>query len=105
MGPTREKVPPPAQEVRISPSELAALLLQSILLAASLGFAATIVLTRMTAIPRPIAFGLGLELGLLVSYPTIRIVARANGTQLGLGAWFLVTLLPAALAVTILGVL
>lgn len=91
--------------IEITPEELAALLLQSILLAASLGFMAAIVLAQFTPTPRPLAFGLGLELGLMVSYPTMRIVARTNSARLGLAKWFLITLVPSSLGVLILAVL
>lgn len=91
--------------VRVGPDELAALVFQSILLAASLGFMAAIVMSRILPVARPLAFGLGLEVGLLASYPTMRIVARANGTRLGFGKWFLVTLVPSVLAVTLLSIL
>ena len=61
-----------------------------------------ILLARVAIFPRPIAFGLGLEAGLLSSYPTMRLIARANGSTLGFGTWAAITLLPAALGITIL---
>jgi hypothetical protein len=67
-----------------------------------MGFAVAIVVSQVTDLPRPIAFGLGLEGGLLSSYPTMRLVARANGSLLSFGKWAAITLAPAALGVTIL---
>lgn len=90
--------------VEIRPEELAALVLQSVLLAASLAFVAAILLARLTPVPRAIAFGLGFEVGLLVSYPTMRIVARANGSSLSFLRWLAVTIVPAVLGITILSV-
>lgn len=102
------RVPPAGsagrRDIGIAPEELAALVLQSILLAASLAFVAAILLSRLTPMPRPIAFGLGFEVGLLVSYPTMRIVARANGSRLGFWKWLAVTIVPAVLGITILSV-
>ncbi|HEU5161624.1 MAG TPA: hypothetical protein VFV54_00625 [Thermoanaerobaculia bacterium] len=88
--------------VDLQPGELAGLLLQSLLLAGSLGFAVAVILSQATTLPRPVSFGLGLEAGLLSSYPTMRLVARANGAVLGFGKWAAITLVPAALGVTIL---
>ena len=88
--------------VELRPGELGGLVLQSILLAGSMGFAVAILLARLDMLPRAIAFGLGLEAGLLASYPTMRLVARANGSALGFGKWAAITLLPAALGITIL---
>lgn len=88
--------------VELRPGEIGGLVLQSVLLAGSMGFAVAIILARFTIFPRPIAFGLGLEAGLLASYPTMRLVARSNGSRLGFGTWAAITLLPAALGITIL---
>lgn len=96
--------PQDERSVRVGPNELAALLFQSILLAASLGFMTAIVLSRLTPLPRPVAFGIGLELGLLASYPTMRIVARSHGTALGFWKWLGLTLVPSVLGITLLSV-
>lgn len=108
MGPMERsgahRDPQKGPEVRVGPDELAALLFQTILLAASLGFMAATVLSRLSPLPRPLAFGLGLEIGLLASYPTIRIVARSNGTVLGFWKWFGLTLVPSVLGITLLSV-
>lgn len=93
---------PPRGGVEIRPGELGGLVLQSVLLAGSMGFVVAILLARVAIFPRPIAFGLGLEAGLLSSYPTMRLIARANGSTLGFGTWAAITLLPAALGITIL---
>jgi hypothetical protein len=98
----------PASERRtvwIGPAELAALLIQSMLLAASFGFMLATVLGRFTAFPRNLAFGIGLEVGLLISYPTMRIIARAGGNALPFLKWFAITLVPAALGITLVSVL
>jgi hypothetical protein len=86
----------------LRPDDLAGLLVQSLLLAASLGFTAAIVLTQFTPLPRAIAFAGGLELGLLASYPTMRLIARANGSILGFWKWAAITVLPAGLGLAIL---
>ncbi|MGH9456541.1 MAG: hypothetical protein ACRD2J_02760 [Thermoanaerobaculia bacterium] len=96
--------PPGGRRVDIGPEELAGLVLQSILFAAALAFIASVLLARLTPLPRPLAFGIGLEAGLLSSYPTMRIVARANGAGLGFGTWAAVTIVPTALGVAILAV-
>lgn len=88
--------------VELRAGELAGLVLQSLLLAGSMGFAMAVILSQTTPLPRPIAFGLGLEAGLLASYPTMRLVARANGTSLGFAKWAAITLLPSGLGLTIL---
>ncbi|HSN69057.1 MAG TPA: hypothetical protein VLV48_07415 [Thermoanaerobaculia bacterium] len=88
--------------VDLQPGELGGLLLQSLLLAGSMGFAVAVILSQATALSRPIAFGIGLEAGLLSSYPTMRLVARANRSVLGFGKWAAITLVPATLGVTIL---
>lgn len=93
---------PPRGGLEIRPGELGGLVLQSVLLAGSMGFVVAILLARITLLPRPIAFGLGLEAGLLSSYPTMRLIARANGSRLGFWTWAAITLLPAALGITIL---
>ncbi len=88
--------------MELGPGELAGLVVQSVLLAGSMGFVVAILLARVTLLPRAIAFGLGLEAGLLASYPTMRLIARANGSRLGFWAWAAITLLPTALGTTIL---
>jgi hypothetical protein len=88
--------------VDLRPGELGGLVLQSVLLAGSMGFAVAVILSQATPLPRPIAFALGLEAGLLSSYPTMRLVARANGTSLGFAKWAAITLLPSGLGLTIL---
>lgn len=98
--PTSEK-----RTVWIGPAELAALLLQSMVLAASFGFMLATILGRFTSVPRPLAFGLGLEVGLLISYPTMRIIARAGGSSLPFLKWFAITLVPSALGITLVSVL
>ncbi len=102
MKDSRQRDDPSPGGVELRPGDLGGLLLQSLLLAGSMGFAVAIILAQVTALHRPIAFGLGLEAGLLSSYPTMRVVARANGSKLGFGKWAAITLLPAALGVTIL---
>lgn len=94
--------PPSPGGVELRPGELAGLVVQSVLLAGSMGFVVAILLARVSIFPRPIAFGLGLEAGLLASYPTMRLIARANGSTLGFWTWAAITLLPAALGITIL---
>jgi len=104
----RVKPSDPSSEKRnvwIGPAELAALLLQSMVLAASFGFMLATVLGRFTSLPRAFAFGVGLEVGLLISYPTMRIIARSGGTPLSFLKWFAITLVPAALGVTLVSVL
>ena len=91
----------PLDSVRITTGELAALLIQSVLFASATGLLAAILGMRLFAWPRPLAFGAGLELGLLLSYPTIRLVGRANGAQLGFGKWAAMTMVPTILAVLI----
>lgn len=104
----RVKSPDTAPEKRtvwIGPAELAALLLQSMVLAASFGFMLATVLGRFTSFPRALAFGIGLEVGLLISYPTMRIIARAGGNALSFPKWFAITLVPTALGITLVSVL
>jgi hypothetical protein len=93
---------PGAGGVELRPGELGGLVLQSLLLAGSMGFAVAVILAQATPLPRPIAFVLGLEAGLLSSYPTMRLVARANGAPLGFAKWAAITLLPSGLGLTIL---
>lgn len=95
---------PAGSRLEIGPGELAGLVLQSVLFAAALAFIAGVLLAGFTPLPRPVAFGAGLELGLLASYPTMRLVARANGSRLGFLSWAAVTLVPTALGVAILAV-
>ena len=102
MKPSERPGVPSRGIVDLQPGELGGLLVQSLLLAGSMGFAVAVVLSQATGLPRPIAFGLGVEAGLLSSYPTMRLVARANRSVLGFGKWVAITLLPAALGVTIL---
>ena len=102
MKPSERPGVPTRGIVDLQPGELGGLLIQSLLLAGSMGFAVAVVLSQATGLPRPIAFGLGLEAGLLSSYPTMRLVARANQSALSFGKWAAITLLPAALGVTIL---
>ncbi|HEY0788710.1 MAG TPA: hypothetical protein VGE86_08690 [Thermoanaerobaculia bacterium] len=101
-GPKPRPAPAPGGGVELRPGELAGLVFQSALLAGSMGFVVAILLARIEIFPRPIAFGLGLEAGLLASYPTMRLIARANGSALGFWTWAAITLLPAALGITIL---
>lgn len=91
--------------VWVGATELAALLIQSMALAASFGFMMATIMGRFTSLPRSLAFGVGLELGLLISYPTMRLIARSGGTSLGFLKWLAMTLVPAALGVTLVGVL
>ena len=63
------------------------------------------VLGRFTPFPRAVAFGIGLEVGLLISYPTMRIIARAGGSSLPFLKWFAITLVPSALGIALVSVL
>jgi hypothetical protein len=101
-APDAPRNPDPQGGVELRPGELGGLVLQSVLLAGSMGFVVAILLARIMVLPRPVAFGLGLEAGLLASYPTMRLIARANGSRLGFWTWAAITLLPAALGITIL---
>lgn len=105
MQPAPRPRPPAPGGVELRPGELAALLLQSILLAISVGFMAALLFGRYLPLSRPIAFGLGLEVGLLISFPTIRIVARSDGTDLRFSTWIGITLIPSALGIVLLTVL
>jgi hypothetical protein len=96
---------PEKRTVWIGPAELAALLLQSMVLAASFGFMLATMMGRFTSVPRALAFGIGLEVGLLISYPTMRIIARSGGTSLPFLKWIAITLVPAALGITLVSVL
>ena len=98
---------PPSEKrtVWIGPAELAALLLQSMVLAASFGFMLATLLGRFTPFPRALAFGIGLEVGLLISYPTMRIIARSGGSSLPFLKWFAITLVPTALGIALVSVL
>lgn len=89
----------------VQPGELVALLLQSLLLAASLGFMVATLLGRFTPLPRPFAVGLGLEAGLLVSYTTMRLVARSSGSSLGFLQWLAITTIPTGLGMVLVAVL
>ena len=80
-------------------------MLQSMVLAASFGFMLVTVMGRFTSLPRAVSFGLGLEVGLLISYPTMRIIARSGGTALPFWKWLAITLVPTALAITLVSVL
>jgi hypothetical protein len=92
----------PSEGVSLRPGDLAGLVLQSVLLAGAMGFTVAVILGQAGVLPRPVAFGTGLEAGLLASYPTMKIVARANGSRLTFATWAGVTLAAAALGMTIL---
>jgi hypothetical protein len=94
----------PEEKITVSRGELAAFLLQSVLLAAAMAFSAAIVLQRTLLVPRSFASGIGLLIGMLCSYPTIRILGRADGVDFSFLKWFAISFSAAAFATVAVGV-
>ena len=94
----------PLERIHISRGELAALLIQSVMLAAAMTFSVAIVFQRHAGMSRAIASGTGLLVGLLCSYPTIRMLGRADGINFSFYKWFAISLAAAALATLVIGV-
>ena len=74
------------------------------MLAADMAFTAAILLPRALSVPRSVASGIGLLIGMLCSYPTIRILGRADGVQFSFLKWFAISISAAAFATAAIGV-
>lgn len=94
----------PPDRITVTRGELAAFLLQSVLLAAAMAFSAAVVLQRAFSTPQSIASGIGLLIGMLCSYPTIRILGRADGIDFSFMKWFAISFSAAAFATVAVGV-
>jgi len=92
--------------IYVSHRELALLLFQSLLLGATTAFSVNVVLAHFDAIIRPAAASsAGLFCGLLASYQSIRLYARAGGYRLGFGKWLVICFANALFVALVLSVL
>lgn len=92
--------------IYISPLELTLLFFQSLLVGATTAFSAKYIFDDFAPmIPRILATAGGLFLGLLVSYPSIRVFARAGGYRLGFFKWFVICIGNALFVMIVLSVL
>ncbi|HEY5610564.1 MAG TPA: hypothetical protein VIL97_05110 [Thermoanaerobaculia bacterium] len=92
--------------IYVSHRELAFLLFQSLLLGATTAFSMKIVLAHFAEIIRPaVASSVGLFCGLLASYQSIRLYARAGGYRLGFAKWLVICIANALFVAIVLSVL
>ena len=89
----------------VTRGEIAGFLIQSVVLASSMAFTTGIVIRRLFSWPLSLACGLGLLAGMLCSYPTIRLLGRADGIQFSFVKWLAISFSAAALASTAISVL
>ena len=100
----REMEPEQDEKLQITRGELAAFLVQSVMLAAAMAFSAAIVFQRNVGMSRAFASGIGLLIGLVCSYPSIRVLGRADGINFSFFKWFAISFGAAAFATLIIGV-
>ena len=92
------------EKLYISRGELALFLVMSVMLAAAMAFSTAIVFQRGAGLSRAFASGFGLLVGLICSYPSIRILGRADGINFSFFKWFAISFGAAAFATLIIGV-
>jgi hypothetical protein len=94
-----------SERIFVTRGEIAGFLIQSVALASSMAFTTGVVIRQLLSWPLSLACGLGLLAGMLCSYPTIRLLARADGTQFSFVKWLAIAFSAAALASTAISVL
>ena len=86
----------------VTPGEVLLLTVQSLLLAASLAVNALFFLRHYLGVSAAGASATGLLAGLIVSYPTMRIMAGADGVALPFYKWLAVCIAAAGIAFALL---
>lgn len=102
-SPRQENGTPP-DRIMVTRGEIAAFLLQSVALAAAMAFTSGVLLRRLFGWPLSFACGAGLLFGMLCSYPTIRLLGRADGIDFSFPKWFAISFVAAAIATAAIGV-